>query len=157
MALKIEYNRNRTGQNICTPGTSSKWSIQSGGDALNNLSWRAWTRSGFRAVSINPDLIPSHTNAFCGSEVMCQIDFCFSFGFWLWLQFGGWFGLRFWCGGFSSSSSLTFTKIIFIIGHFFGRCTNILRYFHRRHCLEGNKTVGAECRHGDIQVLKHRY
>ena len=81
---------------------------------------------------------------------MCHMDFCFSFGFWLWLQFGTWFGLWFWCGGVNSGGSLTSTKMIPIVGQVFGPCTNILRGFHRRHCLEGNKTTGAECRHGDI-------
>ena len=41
------------------------------------------TNLAFRAVSINQDLTPSYTNAFCGGEVICRIDFCFSFGFWL--------------------------------------------------------------------------
>ena len=85
------------------------------------------------------------------------VDVCRSFQLGLWLRFGGWFGLWFWCRGFSSRSSLTSTEMIFIIGQIFGRCTNILTDFHRRHCLEGNKTAGAECRHGDIQVLRRRY
>ena len=111
----------------------------------------------FKAVSINQELIPSHKNTFCGGEVICQIDFCFSFGFWLWLRFGGWFGLWFWCGGVSHSSSLTSTKMLFIIGQVFGRCTKILRDFHRKHCLKRRKTSDAECRHEDIQVLRQGY
>ena len=80
------------------------------------------TNLAFMAVSINQDLIPSHTNVFCGGEVICQIDFCFSFGFWLWLRFGGRFGLWFWCGGVSSSISLTSTKMLFIIRQVCGLC-----------------------------------
>ena len=57
----------------------------------------------------------------------------------------------------SGRSSLNSTEMIFIIGQVFRRCTNIFTDFHRRHCLEGNKTAGAECKHGDIQVLRQRY
>ena len=76
---------------------------------------------------------------------------------WLWLRFGGWFGLWFWCGGVSSSISLTSTNMLFIIHQVFGLYTNILRDFHRRHRLKGKKTSDAECKHEDIRVLRHRY
>ena len=88
------------------------------------VGWGLAHEPGLQSGSISHVLIPSHTNAFCGSEVFCQIDFCFSFGFGLWLRFGGWFGLWFWCGGFSSSSSLTSSKMLFIIGQVFGRVTS---------------------------------
>ena len=146
------------------PGTGSNSSIQSGGGARHKIVIAGLdsvgvqpTNLAFNAISINQDPIPSDTNAFCGSEVISQIDVRLSFGFGLWLRFGGCFGLCIWCRGFSSKSSLTSTEMIFIIGQVFGRCTNILRDFHTRHCLEGNKTAGAECRHGDIQVLRQRY
>ena len=81
---------------------------------------------------------------------MCPIDLCSSFWFWVWLRVGGCFGLWFWCGGVNSSNSLTSTKMLFIIGQVFGRCTNILRDFHRRLRLKGKKTSDAQCRHEDL-------
>ena len=77
------------------------------------------TNLALRAISINQDLIPSDTNAFCGGEGICQIDVGLSVALGLWLRFGGRFGLWFCCRGFGSRSSLTSTEMIFIIGQVF--------------------------------------
>ena len=93
-----------------------------------------------------PPLLDLHTSF----PYNCPFHFCFYLGFWLWLRFGGWFGLWLWCGGVSGSSSLTSTKMVFIIHQVFGLCTNILRHFHRRHRLKKKKTSDVERRHEDI-------